>query len=71
MKRFILISAFASLLGLVACSKEDASSTSSETTAIVTTVDEEPTIIQEVTTRGPDTVDGPAMDSIKERMPPV
>lgn len=71
MSRLIATTAMASLLVLGACSKESASPASSDPTVTVTTVDEAPTIIQEETITAPETVDGPAMDSIDEAMPPA
>lgn len=71
MSRLIVTTAIVSLLALGACSKDGASPASSDPTVTVTTVDDAPTIIQEETITAPETIDGPAMDSIEEAMPPA
>ncbi len=69
MNRSPSILALAALLALTACGTSDATESPSGSTVTVTTVDAVPTIVRDETTVAPETVDGPAMDSIEEGMP--
>jgi hypothetical protein len=73
MKHSLTVMVIAALAALAACNKSNDTAAASDPTPTVTEtiIDETPTIVEEETTRPPIAVDGPAMDSVQEGMPPA
>jgi hypothetical protein len=73
MKRWSTVVVIAALAALGACNKSNdtAAESDSAPTVTETIVDETPTIVEEETTRPPTALDGPAMDSVQEGIPPA